>query len=210
MTHALIKERFNGFPWLVESLKHEVNVLLEHKVTESQKVLDRVIKSEINWIFVNEADLNAIEREVALNMAGKTGGGLGSGKAVPLQDRAGMHGPHWSSDLSQVVSQAEMDGSQSISYMDPSRDARIRELALDAYVRLMLRRVFYAVPMNIRNVMLNEFRRDLVSMVAEKYNEEAKLRTVMSEEIWLGQLRQHRQGRKVSLVDVLTKLDRLS
>ena len=48
------------------------------------------------------------------------------------------------------------------------------------------------------------------SLVAEKYNDENKLRTVMSEEIWLGQLRQYRNERRIALQGVLQKIDRLS
>jgi hypothetical protein len=213
VTHALVQERFKGFPWLVESLKHEVDLLLERKKTEARRVLDRIINSEINWIFVNEADLNAIEREVALNMTGKTGGGLGVNKAAPVFAEPHDCNAHWSAELSKVVGAEELQGSgfsAPLTQLDPDRDTRIRQLALDAYVRLMLRRVFYAVPMNVRNVVLNEFRRDLVSVAAEKYNSEHKLKAVMSEEIWLGQLRHHRQERKTYLEGVLAKLDRLA
>ena len=213
VTHGLVQERFKGFPWLVESMKHEVDLLLERKKLDSRRVLDRIINSEINWVFVNEADLNAIEREVALNMTGKTGGGLGVHKAAPTFAEPHDPSTHWSAELSKVVGPDELRGvalAAPLAQLDPDRDMRIRQLALDAYVRLMLRRVFYAVPMNVRNVVLNEFRRDVVSMVAERYNTEHKLKAVMSEEIWLGQLRQHRQERKASLEGVLARIDRLS
>lgn len=211
VTHALVQEQFQGFPWLVESLKHEVNVLLESKKHEAEKVLERIIDAEMNWVYVNESDLNAIEREVALNMAGKTGGGFGAGKAAPSTVSENDHGLHWSSEMSQALSPSERNGAgKALSQFDPSRDAHTRELALDAYVRLMLRRAFYAVPMSIRNVILSEFRGDLVSMVAEKYNDETRLRTVLSEEMWLAQQRQQRQERKVWLTDLVAKLDLLS
>ena len=48
------------------------------------------------------------------------------------------------------------------------------------------------------------------SLVAEKYNDEAKLRTLMSEELWLGHRRQQRSERKEALLEVLRKLDHLS
>lgn len=158
VTHGLVQERFRGFPWLVESLKHEVDLLLENKKTEARRVLDRIINSEVNWIFVNEADLNAIEREVALNMAGKTGGGLGVHKAVPTFAEPHDPSAHWSAELSKVVGPEELQGGvmTPLTQLDPDRDMRIRQLALDAYVRLMLRRVFYAVPMSVRNVLLTE------------------------------------------------------
>ncbi len=259
VTHGLVQERFRGFPWLVESMKHEVDLLLENKRLEARRVLDRIINSEVNrpvcsralfaslcatlwsepvdvcvhlirthrpihpmnkqpmnkvnWIFVNEADLNAIEREVALNMTGKTGGGLGAHKAAPVFAEPHDTHTHWSAELSKVIGLEELQGSgvtAPLTQLDPDRDIRIRQLALDAYVRLMLRRVFYAVPMNVRNVLLSEFRRDIVSTVAHKYNNESTLRSMMSEEIWLGQLRQHRQDRKASLEGVLARLDGLS
>lgn len=210
VTHVLVQEKFTGFPWLVQSLKHEVTLLLGKKKVDTEKVLQRIVTSEMNWCFLSEADLNAVEREVALNMAGKSSGGLGMGKVAPAEEAKGS-GLHWSAEMSDVLSpstRAEEGGK--LSRFDPTREARMRELTLDAYVRLMLRRVFYAVPMNIRNVMLNEFRHELVSMVAEKYNDEAKLRTVMSEELWRVQQRQQRTERKESLTDLLHKLDLLS
>lgn len=178
VTHELVQERFEGFPWLVESMKHEVGLLLERKKAEARRVLDRIINSEVNWIFVNEADLNAIEREVALNMTGKTGGGLGVRKAQPTFAEPHDPNAHWSTELSKVVGPEELQRGvvAPLSQLDPDRDMRIRQLALDAYVRLMLRRVFYAVPMNVRNIVLNEFRHDLVTMVAQKYNSPAKVR----------------------------------
>jgi hypothetical protein len=185
-------------------------MLLGKKKVDTEKVLQRIVTSEMNWCFLSEADLNAVEREVALNMAGKSSGGLGMGKVAPAGEAKG-NGLHWSAEMSDVLSpstRAEEGGK--LSRFDPTREARMRELTLDAYVRLMLRRVFYAVPMNIRNVMLNEFRHELVSMVAEKYNDEAKLRTVMSEELWRVQQRQQRTERKESLTDLLHKLDLLS
>lgn len=210
VTHVLVQEKFRGFPWLIESLKHEINLLLEKKKGEAERVLGRIVASEMNWCYLNEADLNAVEREVALNMAGKSGGGLGFGKVGPSGEQQQQQ-LHWSAEMSEVLSPSERDvGGKGLSRFDPTREARMRELALDAYVRLLLRRVFYAIPMNIRSVILDEFRHDLVSMVAEKYNDEAKLRTVMSEELWKAQQRQQRGERKASLTDLMKKLDLLS
>jgi predicted GTPase len=209
VAHILVQEKFRGFPWLIESLKHEVNLLLEKKKGEAERVLGRIVASEMNWCYLNETDLNAVEREVALNMAGKTGGGLGFGKVAPSGEQ--QQQLHWSAEMSEVLSPSERDvGGKGLSRFDPTREARMRELALDAYVRLLLRRVFYAVPMNIRSVILDEFRHDLVSMVAEKYNDEAKLRTLMSEELWKAQQRQQRGERKASLTDLMKQLDLLS
>jgi len=212
VTHVLVQEKCRGFPWLVESLKHEITLLVEKKKGEAEKVLGRIVASEMNWCFLNEADLNAVEREVALNMAGKSGGGLGLGKVAPSGEQQQQQQQlHWSAEMSEVLSPCERDvGGKGLSRLDPTREARMRELALDAYVRLLLRRVFYAIPMNVRNVLLNEFRHDLVSMVAEKYNDEAKLRTVMSEELWKAQERQQRVERKASLTELMKKLDLLS
>ena len=209
VTHVLVQEKFQEFPWLVESVKHEINLLLQKKKGEAERVLGRIVASEMNWCFLNEADLNAVEREVALNMAGKSGGGLGFGKVAPSGEQPNQQ-LHWSAEMSEVLSPSERDvGGKGLNRVDSTRDTRMRELALDAYVRLLLRRIFYVIPMNIRNVILNEFRRDLVSMVAEKYNDETKLRTVMSEELWKVQQRQQRVERKASLKDLMKNLDML-
>jgi len=84
------------------------------------------------------------------------------------------------------------------------------QCTLHYYVRLLLRRVFYAIPMNTRNVMINEFRHDLVSVVAARYNDDIKLRALMSEELWAGQSRQQRAVRKAALEGMMSKLDLLS
>ena len=137
-----------GFPWLVESLKSEVGTLLSEKKAAADRVLEHCIDAEVNWIFVTEADLNAIEREVAVGMA--------SNKANNAEAEK-----HWTADLAQIVLVNEESASTS-SLFEPGRETKIRQLAVDAYIRLMLRRVFYAVPMNIRHLLITEFRKDLV------------------------------------------------
>lgn len=59
-----------------------------------------------------------------------------------------------------------------------SRELRAMQLSLDAYVRLLLRRLFYAIPMNVKNIVMGEFRRDLVSLVAQNYNLVRRVRCV--------------------------------
>ena len=90
------------------------------------------------------------------------------------------------------------------------RELRAMQLSLDAYVRLLLRRLFYAIPMNVKNIVMGEFRKDLVALVARRYTEEAKLRALMSEELWLGHKRVQAQERMASLEGVLASLDQLS
>jgi len=84
------------------------------------------------------------------------------------------------------------------------------QLSLDCYVRLLLRRTFYTIPMMVRSMMINEFRQDLVSAIAEKYNDEPRLRTLMLEEMWVNQKRQQEAERQAALEGVLRKMDQLS
>lgn len=130
--------------------------MLSKKKKEAERVLERLISAELNWIFVTEADLNAIEREVAVGMSAAK---AKKDKNIDDEDDSGPK--HWSADLAQVVIIGEETSSTSMLF-EPGRESKIRELALDAYVRLMLRRVFYAVPMNVRNLLVTEFRKDIV------------------------------------------------
>lgn len=41
-----------------------------------------------------------------------------------------------------------------ITYAYSHRELRAMQLSLDAYVRLLLRRLFYAVPMNVKNIVM--------------------------------------------------------
>ena len=66
------------------------------------------------------------------------------------------------------------------------------------------------MPMNVRNIVMNEFRRDLVALVAEKYNDEPRLRTLMSEELWVHQRRSQHKERQEALEAMLRKLDHLA
>lgn len=91
-----------------------------------------------------------------------------------------------------------------------SRELQVMQCTLHYYVQLLLRRVFYAIPTNTRNVMINEFRHDLMSVVAAKYNDDIKLRALMSEELWAEQSRQQRAMRKAALEEVMGRLDLLS
>jgi len=91
-----------------------------------------------------------------------------------------------------------------------NKELRAMQLSLDCYVRLLLRRAFYTIPMMVRNMMINEFRQDLVSAIAEKYNDEPRLRTLMLEEMWVNQKRQQEAERQAALESVLRKMDQLS
>lgn len=48
-----------------------------------------------------------------------------------------------------------------------------------------------------------------VQVVVSKYNEDNKLRTLMSVELWLDQLQSQRSDKKAALIEVLAKLDLL-
>lgn len=170
-----------------------------------------------SWVWVSEKDLHLLQREVETGL---------SGGAVPtLQDdwpmisEVAIPGPDSGDDHSNGGPRvrppnpvmAGTNGKQSLRpETGANRELHAMQLSLDAYVRLLVRRLFYAIPMNVKNIVMGETRRDLVSLVAEKYNEEAKLRSLMSEELWVNHKRSQTQERMKSLETVLHKLDQLS
>ena len=209
---ALVDERFGEYHRLVEALKRDVALTQAAKRAEAEALITRLLESEVNWICVNDVDLKRIQKEVE------------AGLAQQQQQQAGQYGRSksveaelWGEDLGGVPEMSTEGaglglgmGGRPLLQSEDSRELRAMQLALHAYIRLLLRRIFYAVPMNVRNVIMNEFRQDLVQLVAEKYNDEAKLRTLMSEEMWVNHKRQQRGERRTALEDMLRKLDLLS
>lgn len=203
---ALIDERFGEFSRLVEALKRDVALTQARKRSEAEGLITRLLESEVNWICVNDVDLQRIQKEVE------------AGLAQPGHERRkSVEAELWGEDPSAVPEMGTEGAGLGIGksgkpllQTEESRELRAMQLALHAYVRLLLRRIFYAVPMNVRNVIMNEFRQDLVHLVAEKYNDEAKLRTLMSEEMYINHKRAQRGERKMALEDMLRKLDLLS
>lgn len=233
--------------------------------TDAEGFIDRLLESELNWIFVSEKvkrcthpsihpppthtrthqsthppsppysnpppppphqkhhpkqrktqqDLRLLQREVESGL---------SGGAVPtLQDDwplisdVTLSGPDSGDDTgprprppNPVLAAGKAPLRPEGGAGGANRELRAMQLSLDAYVRLLLRRLFYAIPMNVKNIVMGEFRRDLVSLVAERYNEEAKLRSLMSEELWINHKRAQTSERVASLEGVLRKLDQLS
>jgi hypothetical protein len=193
----------------VEALKRDVALTQAKKRTEAETLITRLLESELNWIFVNEVDLQRIQKEVEAGLLHP---------AAAERRRGSVEADLWGVEDPSQVPEASTEGAglgigrtgKPLLQSEESRELKAMQLALHAYMRLLLRRIFYAVPMNCRNVIMNEFRQDLVHLVAEKYNDEAKLRTLMSEELWINHKRQQRGERRGALEEVLRKLDMLS
>jgi hypothetical protein len=209
---ALVEERFGPYTRLLEALMRDVTQVQAAKKGEAEELVGRLLEAELNWLCVDEVDLAFIvqetEKDVAASERGETAGrrkeaddmweGLGGEGGEGGQGGQGGGGLG-KSKSGKVFLQSEH-----------SRELQAMQHTLHYYVRLLLRRVFYAIPMGTKNVMINEFRHDLVSMVAAKYNDDVKLRALMSEELWAGQSRQQRAVRKEALEEVMGKLDLLS
>lgn len=204
---ALIDERFGDYGRLVEALKRDVAQTQARKRTEAEALIGRLLDSELNWIFVNEVDLQRIQKEVEL------------GLQQPGTDRQrSVESELWGEDAAEVPETATEGASvlgvsrtgKPLLQSEDSRELRAMQLALHSYLRLLLRRVFYSVPMNVRNVMMNEFRQDIVTLVATHYNNTDRLRTLLHEEMWVNHQRKQRGEQQTALEDVLHKLDLLS
>lgn len=185
---TLVEERFCNYTRLVESLKRDVATVQATKRTEGEALIQRLLEAELNWLFVDDVDGAKIQQEAQKTLLG------GGGKDMELwgmdeEDSAAKNGPKLTAQ---------------------NRELKAMQCALHYYVMLLLRRTFYAVPMATRNIMVNEFRADLVTMVTERYNDELKLKTLLAEELWLGQSRAQRAERKGALEEAMKKLDLLS
>jgi hypothetical protein len=211
---ALVEERFGAYSRLVESLKRDVALVQMDKRGESETLIQRLLEAEVNWIFVHEVDWMGIQKEMEKGMI--SGGAATAAVAAAAKREQAMD--LWG-DMGESGEEHEQEAgagagttkaNKPFLQTETSRELKAMQHALHSYVRLLLRRVFYAVPMNARNVMMNEFRQDLVHLIAEKYNDEVKLRSLMSEELWVGQSRQQRAERKDALEQVLKKLDVLA
>jgi len=192
---------------LVEALKRDVATTQAKKRAEGDALIGRLLDSELNWTCVNDVDLQRIQKEVE------------AGLAQPGADRRrsveaelwGVEDPSQVPELSTEGAGLEIDrNGKPLLQSEESRELRAMQLALHAYMRLLLRRVFYAVPMNCRNIIMSEFRQDLVHLVAERYNNVVTLRSMMSEELWVNHNRKQRGERKGALEEVLRKLTLLS
>jgi hypothetical protein len=222
VTSLLIDERFANYPRLAESLKRDMGFIQVAKLKDVEALIQRLLEAELNWVFVSEKDLRNIQKEVE---AGLNGHPISHEDDLPLMihreedmgaagARVAPESGNGSRPSAGAAPGTTAGGGVAGNRLRPeegtNRDLRVMQLSLDAYVRLLLRRVFYAVPMNVRNIIMNEFRRDLGALVAEKYNDEPRLRTLMSEELWINQKRQQHVERQKALEGVLRKLDQLS
>lgn len=134
VTDILMAERFGDYPRLVESLKRDVAVIQAQKRTEAETLISRLLEAELNWVFVTDTDLIRIQKDVEMGI---------SGGPVPKQDA-----DLWSMDEPET---AGANKAKKILTDDlANKELKAMQLALDAYVRLLLRRLFYAVPMNSR------------------------------------------------------------
>ncbi len=208
VSFLLIEERFVHYPRLAEALKRNVLTIQQSKVKEVEALIDRLLEAELNWVFVSEKDLRQLKKEVEAGLNGQQPSNhldelisehVVASPAVGKETTTGSAAP---------VTLPARRGLRPEEGMN--RELRAMQLSLDAYVKLLLKRVFYVIPANVRNLILNEFRRDLVALVAEKYNDEPKIRTLMCEELWVGQKRLQEKTRGQALETVLSKMDLLS
>lgn len=189
--NALVDERFAEFPRLVEALRTDFEVLASAKVEDAEKVISRLLEAELSWIFVSEADQAQMSKDVQTLLSKKS-------TLKPTADLWSEDGEEEPQVIRPVVLRSESE-----------RDIENFQATLDTFIRFFTRRLFYTVPMNIRNVILSEFRKDMVEVVVSKYNNDDKMRTLMSVELWLDQLQSQRSEKKAALIEVLSKLDLL-
>lgn len=199
----MLEERFGAYSRLVESLTRDVTQVQETKKREADALIARLLEAELNWVLVDAVDMAHIEKETAKDMEKSKTGDRGERRS----DMWGMEGV----DEEQRESKLNKSKSGKVFMQSDHRgELQAMQSCLHQYVHLLLRRMFYAVPMNTRNVMINEFRDDVLSVVTGKYNEETKLRALMSEELWAGHSRQQQAVRRSALEEVMNKLDLLS
>jgi len=203
---TLVEERFGPYTRLFEALMRDVTQVQAAKKEEAEGLVGRLLEAELNWIFVDEVDMAFIVQETEKDVAASERGGK-AGRRTEADDMWEGLGGEGGGEGGGV---GRGKSGKMFLQSDHSRDLQTMQCTLHYYVRLLLRRVFYAIPMGTRNVMINEFRHDLVSVVAAKYNDDIKLRALMSEELWAGQSRQQRAVRKAALEGVMSKLDLLS
>ena len=134
-TGILMTERFGDYPRLVESMKRDVAVIQTAKRTEAETLITRLLEAELNWVFVSDTDLLRIQKDVEVGIAGGP---------VPKHDA-----DLWSLDEPEATN-TEAKPKKIVTDDQSNKELKAMQLALDAYVRLLLRRIFYAVPMNSR------------------------------------------------------------
>ncbi len=206
----LVGERFRSYTRLLEALMRDVTQVQAAKKEEAERLVGRLLEAELNWNFVDEVDLafiaQQIEKDVAANERGESAGRM---EADDMWDALGVEGGAGGGAGGEGGLGKSKSGKVFLQ-SSHSRELQVMQCTLHYYVQLLLRRVFYAIPTNTRNVMINEFRHDLMSVVAAKYNDDIKLRALMAEELWAEQSRQQRAMRKAALEEVMGRLDLLS
>jgi len=227
----LIDERFVNYPRLAEALKRDVLVVQQEKMKVADELIDRLLEAELNWVFIREKDMHLLQKEVETGLGvsthpqqkmhewsliaeggaeSKTSGSSNSSSNINALFTS-LEGTAAAASSSSSLARPTVPAASSV--LRPaglSQEVRAMQLSLDGYVRLLLCRNFYAIPMNVRNIIVNEFRQGFVATVAEKYNDEQRLRMLMLEEMWVNQKRQQDAQRQVDLEGILLKMDQLS